>query len=317
MTHRADQPKPLKGSYFIHPGGMLHYHRRGKGEPVLLLHGCGSIGEEMLRAFSPWDGADFIAPDRPGYGFSTVFGDEPAGDPREQAQTIAHFLSWLDAAPCTVVAHSLGASLALWLASDNPHLVRNLVLLAPYCRPSREAWAPALRLAAAPVVGRAFRTRAVPALAPWLGRRIIRSVMRPRPVPKSLEDFPYQHAAHESALLAAAAELRSFNASMRELERRPAISQPGIAVFGSHDRTSAHDWHGGWLEARMHALETIVLSRTGHALHHAEPEAISSLVMALAQGNTPPLAPGGILAELTTPLDLPERSARKTRQPGR
>lgn len=56
--HVADQ------DVHILDGGNSH------GIPVVLLHGCGSLAQEILL---PFDNSDFriIAPDRPGYGLST------------------------------------------------------------------------------------------------------------------------------------------------------------------------------------------------------------------------------------------------------
>ena len=46
------------------------------GNPVVLLHGCGSIAEEVMMPFAE-SGFNIIAPDRPGYGFSQSL---PAGE---------------------------------------------------------------------------------------------------------------------------------------------------------------------------------------------------------------------------------------------
>lgn len=290
-TKQSAPETPLKGQYFIHPHGMVHFHCRGEGIPVLMLHGCGSLGEEMLRAFMPVDGLRIIAPDRSGYGLSHNFGSEPDGDPQAQAQTVARLLSFLGTGPVTVVAHSLGSAVALWLASDHPHLVRNVLFLAPFCRPSREAWLPLLRLAVAPVIGRAITEKAVPLLAEFVGRRIIRSAMHPHEVPSSLAGFPCRHAAHPEALCAAAAELRSFNASMERLARRNVLEPPAVAVFGSHDRTSIHAWHAPWLEDRFATITTASMAGVGHALHHAEPKAIAELLETMATGNDGSISP--------------------------
>jgi pimeloyl-ACP methyl ester carboxylesterase len=51
-------------------GKQVHFHRIGFGEPVLLLHGNVGPGEEMIRSVTVQPGISWIAPDRPGYGFS-------------------------------------------------------------------------------------------------------------------------------------------------------------------------------------------------------------------------------------------------------
>jgi pimeloyl-ACP methyl ester carboxylesterase len=272
---------PLKGHYFISPQGAMHYHDTGRGEPVLLLHGCGSIGEEILRPFARFKGLRWIAPDRLSYGFSNTIGHAQDADPRAQAQTLVRLLDWLQIEKCTVVAHSLGCAVALWLAARHSPRVKALVLLAPFCRPTPERSMPLLRMAVAPVIGAPIRHLAIPPLSGWIGRRQIRALLHPRPVPPWLDGFPCRHAASPNALLAAAGELRRFNRAMRRFGPVNA-DVPAVAIFGDADRTSLASWHGAWLAAHLPQTRFVRFARMGHAPHHSDPASVVRIIRRLA-----------------------------------
>ncbi|OZA06256.1 MAG: alpha/beta hydrolase, partial [Rhodobacterales bacterium 17-64-5] len=67
---------------------------KGQGRPVVLLHGNGSLGEEILSALPPVEGVLWIAPDRPGYGRSDPL-PEGCFDPLSQAVWLDLLLSEL------------------------------------------------------------------------------------------------------------------------------------------------------------------------------------------------------------------------------
>ena len=65
--------RAIERGRFLYPAGLrTHVLDSGKrGTPALLLHGLGSLAQEILtplRLHAP--GRTFVAPDRPGYGFS-------------------------------------------------------------------------------------------------------------------------------------------------------------------------------------------------------------------------------------------------------
>ncbi len=106
----------------------IHHEIRGTGaRNVLFLHGWGCTGALMK---SP---ADALAPDCrvmtldfPGFGESGR-PPEPWGVP-EYAEAVRALLAEENFAPCSVVAHSFGGRVALWLASEHPELFGKLVI---------------------------------------------------------------------------------------------------------------------------------------------------------------------------------------------
>ena len=116
----ADYP-PL-GTFLDVDGVRLHVLMRGKGEPLLLLHGNGSnvldleLSGLLERAAERYQ---VIAIDRPGFGYSS----RPRGTvwtPQAQARLIHRALAQLGVVRPIVAAHSLGTQVALALALAVP-----------------------------------------------------------------------------------------------------------------------------------------------------------------------------------------------------
>src|SRR4051794_4057520 len=93
---------------------------RGPAEAriVLLVHGLGSIAEEIFQAVGPQllaAGFRVIAIDRPGYGRSEALRTDAAG-PAAQADWLAELIGALGIRISVIAAHSFGAAVALCLA---------------------------------------------------------------------------------------------------------------------------------------------------------------------------------------------------------
>jgi 2-succinyl-6-hydroxy-2,4-cyclohexadiene-1-carboxylate synthase len=108
-----------------------HYNleTRGKGEPLLLLHG-------FSGAASTWDAiavdlaGDFqlVAIDLLGHGGSDAPPDKPSYRMDAVAADIISLLGQLSLAPPNLLGYSMGGRLALFLALRYPTLIRSLIL---------------------------------------------------------------------------------------------------------------------------------------------------------------------------------------------
>ncbi len=109
-------------------GAKVHYEISGSGgKRVLLLHGWGCSTELIAPAGKALeDGAQVLALDFPGFGKSER-PPEPWGVP-EYAACIHALLKELDFLPCSVIAHSFGARVAIWLASHESALFEKMIL---------------------------------------------------------------------------------------------------------------------------------------------------------------------------------------------
>lgn len=109
---------------------MLYYREAGKGKPIVFLHGMlGSslYWREQMELLK--DRHHVIAIDLLGFGHSP----KPKNLKYDTDDHISYVLKTLDAIgikkPVTLVGHSMGALLALSLASKNPERVNSLVLI--------------------------------------------------------------------------------------------------------------------------------------------------------------------------------------------
>ncbi|WP_234908205.1 alpha/beta fold hydrolase [Rhizobium rhizogenes] len=212
---------PLRGFDQVVNGRKVHVMKVGDdaGPPIVLLHGCGSLAQEVLTPFRN-AGLDIVAPDRPSYGFSDPLPQGQRG-PLGQSRWLEEFVDALGFGSLTIAGHSIGCAPAILLAQRCPDLVKSLVLIAPFCRPTPEQTMVLLRLAVAPGIGGLFSQQVLYRFADYFGGRVMRKAHHPNPVPDTLTDFPYRHAASPQSLRMMADELLQFNVDMAAVGDEP------------------------------------------------------------------------------------------------
>jgi pimeloyl-ACP methyl ester carboxylesterase len=112
-------------------GVELHYVERGKGVPVVFVHGS-------LSDYSYWHNeVDWFARDHRAITYSRRYNSPNTNKPCPgysavaDADDLAAFIKKLDLGRVHVVGHSYGALTGLFLAVKHPELVRTLVLAEP------------------------------------------------------------------------------------------------------------------------------------------------------------------------------------------
>ncbi|MGF1457008.1 MAG: alpha/beta fold hydrolase [Alphaproteobacteria bacterium] len=123
------------------PEGSLSYVRAGTpgGRRVLFIHGSpgdAGIWEPQLAAVPP--GRDYIAVDRPGYGYSWPHRSRP--DLKDQSAALAGLLDTPDGRPVVLVGYSMGGPVALRTAVDHPDRVAGIVLASSNLDPDLEPY---------------------------------------------------------------------------------------------------------------------------------------------------------------------------------
>jgi len=128
--------------FFRDADHSLHYLERGRGEPVLLIHGLGCSGADWAFQVTALENRyRVIVPDLPGSGHS----DPPRGGYSIEgfAAAMWKLLDQLGISKINVIGFSLGGAVALEMAANRPACVPKLALinsLATYRPHSLRKW---------------------------------------------------------------------------------------------------------------------------------------------------------------------------------
>ena len=126
----AQEPKlpPEVKKVTVADGVTLHYVEKGKGTPIVFVHGGGSDYSEWdhhLGAFAEhYRAIAFSAR----YNYPNTNKRQPGYSPVVAADDLAGLIKKLGLGKVHVVGHSLGGQTALFLALKHPELVRTLTL---------------------------------------------------------------------------------------------------------------------------------------------------------------------------------------------
>jgi pimeloyl-ACP methyl ester carboxylesterase len=207
-TKEAERETPPCGNFLEVDGVRLHYIERGEGPCLVLLHGNGTMIQDMTLSGVVDLAAQkyrVIVFDRPGYGYS----ERPCNrlwTARAQAALIHAALERLGVYRPIVLGHSWGAFVALALGIDFPADTRSLVLASGYYYPTLRLDVPPSSVPAIPVVGDLMRFTVSPLLGRLLWSPLLRYLFDPSPVTENFKTFPVWMALRPSQLRASAAE---------------------------------------------------------------------------------------------------------------
>ncbi len=99
--------------------------------PLILVHGAGGDHLSWPSQLRRLSGYRVFAPDLPGHGKSRGHGLQRVSD---YGNAIAKWLRSLELPKVTLVGHSMGGAIALWLAVHHPELLRGLALISTGAR---------------------------------------------------------------------------------------------------------------------------------------------------------------------------------------
>ncbi|MCC5659374.1 alpha/beta hydrolase [Nostoc sp. XA010] len=108
---------------------QISYGEKGKGKPLILLHGMGSWSYNWRHSIAPLSKYfRVICFDAKGFGFS----EKPLSRREDNGHQVIEFKRVIEALcdePAVIVAESLGGLVALALAQENPQLVGRLIVV--------------------------------------------------------------------------------------------------------------------------------------------------------------------------------------------
>jgi pimeloyl-ACP methyl ester carboxylesterase len=273
---------PAPPGDFVTAGGVrLHYVRRGRGWPVVYIHGAKgsvydlllSVGDRLAEKYTT------VAFDRPGSGFSGRAA-QGGGEPQVQAAVLRAAARALGLERPVLVGHSLGAGVALAWALDAPAEVAAVVSIGGYVVPlgggGPPPWATAMMRSRATL--RAFGAFArSPAGRPFVDGAV-RRIFAPGPVPPEYARIAPLLALDDAHLMYDGEDRRSAEAGLRALAPRyPALAVPLVIVVGDGDQVVPP-----LTSERLHRLvpgsELVRVPGAGHLPQFTDPDAVLAAV---------------------------------------
>jgi pimeloyl-ACP methyl ester carboxylesterase len=281
FAKKAEREHPPKGRFLEIDGVRLHYVERGQGEPLVLLHGNGSMIQDFESSGLIEMAAQkyrVIAFDRPGYGHS----DRPRSTiwtPEAQSDLIQGALTRIGVARATVLGHSWGASVAVSLALKYPQTVAGLVLASGYYYPTVRADVVALSGPAIPVVGDIMSYTLSPIISRLMWPLVMRKLFGPSAVPEKFKGFPKEMAVRPSQIRASAEESALMIPDAVALQGDYAkLSMPVVIVAGEEDRLidinkQSERLHRDVKQSALHRIPA-----TGHMIHQTATKLVMSAI---------------------------------------
>jgi pimeloyl-ACP methyl ester carboxylesterase len=277
MTRDAERKHPPIGRFLDVDGVRLHYLERGTGEPLVLIHGNGTL----IQDFTVNGLVDRLSQryrvivfDRPGYGYST----RPRGlwTPRAHAILFEHALAQLGVEQAIVLGHSWGTMVAVSLALQAPTLVRSLVLLSGYYFPTARMDVVLSSPNAIPGIGDALRHTISPPLARLMLPAGIRAMFAPASVPERFDRlFPKELMVRPIQLRASAEDAALMPPSAMELqEHYRDLKLPVVILTGGDDQIADVGRQSKRLHEEIPQSEFIALPGLGHMVHHLAPDQV-------------------------------------------
>ena len=296
LAKKAESDNPPAGQFLEINGVRLHYVERGTGEPLVLLHGNGS----MIQDFDSSGLIDLAARnhrvivfDRPGFGHS----DRPRNviwTPVAQAELINSALQRLGVTKALVLGHSWGASVAVALALKHPDLVRGLVLASGYYYPTARADVAAMSLPAVPLLGDIVAYSVSPIVSRLIWPMMLRKVFGPSSVPQKFDGFPKEMAIRPSQIRASSAESALMIPDAFYFQDSYAnLKMPVSIIAGEDDRLIDIDRQSARLHGDIVQSTFRRIPGNGHMIHQTATRAVMAAIDKIASeiGNEVVAAP--------------------------
>jgi pimeloyl-ACP methyl ester carboxylesterase len=288
LAKRAERKNPPRGRFLRVGGVRLHYVERGEGDPVVLLHGNGS----MIEDFECSGLVDLVARDyrvivfdRPGFGHS----DRPRNvvwTPDVQADAINLALAQIGVSRAIVLGHSSGASVAVAMALKYPALVRGLVLASGYYYPTFKVDVVGMAAPSLPFIGDILSYTLSPLLSRAMWPLMMSKIFGPQSVPAKFGAFPKEMALRPSQIRASAAESALMIPDAFKLRHQyAALKMPVVIIAGGQDKLIDVDGQSGRLHAEIPQSTFHKIAGNGHMIQQTATDQVMSAISEVARAS--------------------------------
>jgi 3-oxoadipate enol-lactonase len=276
--------------YFVHQGAALHYLERGRGEPLVLIHGLGSSGADWaLQVPALENRFRVIIPDLPGSGHSASLHACSIGG---LAGSLWALCDHLGSSRINIVGFSLGGAVGLEMSLMRPGSVRRLALINSLATYRLDHWRKWLETALSMVLISLVGMRRASRLAA-----------------KRLFPMPWQGTLRErAAAVVSAVPADNYRLTGRALLRWSAVDRlhqleaKTLVIAAEHDFTSLEEKR--LLAARLGA-DFILVRGSRHGTPFDAARATNAALLALLTDRPMPPPDGLRLDEVDHSLQLP------------
>lgn len=281
-TRQAERENPPRGKFIDVDGVRLHYLEQGTGQPLVLIHGNGTMAEDYQISTVFYRAAKthrVIAFDRPGYGYS----DRPQSktwDAAAQAQLLQKALALLGVDQPVVVGHSWGTLVALSMALDQPDFVRSLVLLSGYYYPTTRLDVVLSAPLAMPLIGHMLRYTISPLFGRLCWPLAAGKLFLPSRQPVRFKAlFPVWMSLRPPQLQASAADGAMMIAEASRLtDRYHELRMPVVIMAGTGDLFALSKLHSERLHEDIAQSKLVLAPGVGHMVHQVVPEEVMEAI---------------------------------------
>jgi pimeloyl-ACP methyl ester carboxylesterase len=286
-TKQVEQEHPPQGKFIEVEGVRLHYFDEGAGEPLVLIHGNGTMAEDYEISTLIGRAAKtnrVIVFDRPGYGYSERPNNQ-RWDATAQAQLLHRALVVLGVEQPVVVGHSWGTLVALSMALEQPDYVRSLVLLSGYYYPMPRLDVVLSAPMAIPLLGQFIRYTISPIVGRLVWPLAVRKLFSPSSEPAHFKRaFPVWMTMRPSQLRASASDgVMMIPEASRLGNRYKELQMPIIIMAGSGDLLALSKLHSERLHEEITHSKLVLKPEVGHMIHQVVPsDVMKAIEMAFA-----------------------------------
>lgn len=285
QARHAEFAYPPLGRFVSAGGARLHYIEKGRGLPVVFLHGNGAMLEDILisgvidlsaRRYRA------IAFDRPGYGHS----ERPRRrrwPASAQASLLSHAFASLGIDRPIIVGHSDATLIALALALDHPQRVSGLVLVSGYYYPAPRSELAFSSPPAIPLLGNILNHTVMPFIGKAVAPKLIERMFSPQGVsPRFAAEFPLDLALRPSQINALAEDCAHMRAAAEVLSGRYRSLFPPTAILAGDADAIVSYRQAQRLHADVAGSILAILPGGSHMVHHIAPERVLQAVDSIA-----------------------------------
>lgn len=270
LAKKAERDNPPAGKFVKVGNVKLHYVERGSGQPLILLHGNGSMIQDFASSGLIEMASQthrVIAFDRPGFGHTA----RPRGaiwSPEAQADLVYRAMQQIGVVRAKVLGHSWGASVAVALGLKHPETAASLILASGYYYPTPRLDVLLLSGPAVPIIGDILRYTLSPILGRLLWPFLMRKIFGPARMPAKFEAFPKEMALRPSQIRASAAETAlMIPAAFALRSKYTDLKMPVVIIAGEQDRIVDTEAQSARLYKELTHSTFRRVANAGHMVH--------------------------------------------------